>query len=114
MGRKKRRGEIRQLMVELDLSDPDQQRIWMHWLELTTEGRAGAWVRETLIGSLTPSQRSKVYTKPNTVYTKSEPDEKLASGPTFPADWNQRSHSVPKPGGGKPKREPKGEEEFNE
>lgn len=57
LGRKKRRGEVKRLPIELDLSDPTQAAVWRYWDELASRGQAASWVREVLAAALPSDQK---------------------------------------------------------
>lgn len=48
MPRKSTRGEVRKIIIELDVADPVQQTIWNEWQRLAENGQGSAWVREAL------------------------------------------------------------------
>ena len=64
MGHKKRSGEVRQMVVEWDLGDPDQRAVWDYWVGLTASGEASRWVRRVLTAGLPGHQAKTVILTP--------------------------------------------------
>jgi hypothetical protein len=56
---RKKRGEVKRLPVELDLSDPAQRRVWEYWVELSEQGKASEWVRQLMINNVPAKPKPK-------------------------------------------------------
>lgn len=49
---RKKRGEVKRIPIELDISDPAQRRAWEYWMELSEQGRASEWVRKLMVDNV--------------------------------------------------------------
>lgn len=99
MARRKRSGDVKSILIELDLGDPQQKAVWENWQEMSERGQASDWARVALIRALMPSTP-----KPAVSFAAAAPaHDKPATPVTRP--MGQQTYAVPKPGTAKPKGE---------
>ncbi len=49
---RERRGDTKRLSIDLDVANPEQKRLWEHWLALSKRGEAARWVRDCLLNAV--------------------------------------------------------------